>query len=102
MEEEKMKKMKQYLLTLKIPDNISTKMIKYLERESINYTIYKDTLYRYNTSNGIIHKVIKQEDSWAHLHVPRHGTFEGELLSTPGICNTMQQTLAAFDFSLSN
>jgi hypothetical protein len=35
MEEEKMKKMKQYLLTLRIPDNISTKMIKYLEKESI-------------------------------------------------------------------
>ncbi|KAG1047563.1 hypothetical protein G6F43_009997 [Rhizopus delemar] len=50
----------------------------------------------------ILKKVIKQEDSWAHLHVPRHGTFEDELLSTPGICNTMQQTLAAFDFSLSN
>ncbi|KAG1479880.1 hypothetical protein G6F46_014457 [Rhizopus delemar] len=50
----------------------------------------------------ILKKVIKQEDSWAHVHVPRHGTFEDELLSTPGICNTMQQTLAAFDFSLSN
>ncbi|KAG0780748.1 hypothetical protein G6F22_009922 [Rhizopus arrhizus] len=44
----------------------------------------------------ILKKVIKQEDSWAHLHVPRHGSFEDELLSTPGICNAMQQTLAAF------
>ncbi|KAG1487488.1 hypothetical protein G6F47_012334 [Rhizopus delemar] len=79
MEEEKMKMMKQYLLTLKIPDNISAKMIKYLERESINYTIYKDTLYRYNTSNGIIRKVLNKEEAENIIHTYHQHPLGGHL-----------------------
>lgn len=63
MEEEKIKILKEYLLTLKIPDNTSTKVAKHLVKESINYTIYQNTLYRYNTTNGIIRKVLNKEEA---------------------------------------
>ncbi|KAG1137606.1 hypothetical protein G6F37_011120 [Rhizopus arrhizus] len=79
MEEEKIQMMKQYLLTLKTPDNIPTKMIKHLERESINYTIYKDTLYRYNTSNGIIRKVLNTEEAENIIHTYHQHPLGGHL-----------------------
>ena len=68
MEKEKIQMLKQYLMTLKMPGNTTNKQKRYLEKESINYTIYKDNLYRYNTTNGIIRKVLNQEEADDIIH----------------------------------
>ncbi|KAG0753304.1 hypothetical protein G6F24_013069 [Rhizopus arrhizus] len=63
MEQEKIDQLKHYLQTLKVPANLSPKTQKYLLKEAQQYTIYKDVLYRYNTSNGIIRKVLNKQEA---------------------------------------
>ena len=63
MEQSKIQQIKQYLQTLELPKALSTKEKKYLQREAAKFTIYKDTLYRYNTENGIIRKVLNKKEA---------------------------------------
>ncbi|KAG1465264.1 hypothetical protein G6F56_004923 [Rhizopus delemar] len=63
MEKEKIATLKNYLVTLKFPYNAIAQSRKYLEKESINYTVYQDNLYRYNTTNGVIRKVLNKEEA---------------------------------------
>lgn len=52
-----------YLKTLNLPQNSSSKLKKYLEKEAQYYTIYQSTLYRYNTENGLIRKILNKEEA---------------------------------------
>jgi len=79
MEKEKIQALKQYLVTLKVPDNITKKLKRYIEKESVNYTIYKDTLYRYNTVNGIIRKVLNKEEAEEITHTYHQHPLGGHL-----------------------
>ncbi|KAG1043362.1 hypothetical protein G6F43_011668 [Rhizopus delemar] len=79
MEKEKIQALKQYLVTLKVPDNTTRKLKKYIEKESVNYTIYKDTLYRYNTANGIIRKVLNKEEAEDIIHTYHQHPLGGHL-----------------------
>lgn len=63
MEAEKIQQLKHYLLTLKMPDQISDKMQKYIKKESKNYTIFQGVLFRYNTTNGVIRKVLNKNEA---------------------------------------
>lgn len=71
--------LKQYLHDLRIPDNISDKVARYLKKESSNFTIYKGTLYRYNTSNGIIRKVLNKEEAQSIIHTYHQHPLGGHL-----------------------
>jgi transposase InsO family protein len=79
MEKEKIQMLKQYLMTLKISGNTTNKQKRYLEKESINYTIYKDNLYRYNITNGIIRKVLNQEEAEDIIHTYHQHPLGGHL-----------------------
>jgi dTDP-4-amino-4,6-dideoxygalactose transaminase len=63
MEQERINILKQYLQNLKLPEGITSKEKKYLEKEAHNFTIYRDNLHRYNTENGIIRKVLNKEQA---------------------------------------
>ncbi|KAG1205421.1 hypothetical protein G6F69_009410 [Rhizopus microsporus] len=63
MEQDQVEILKQYLQDLKLPEGISNKQKERLEKESIKYTVYRDTLYRYNTENGIIRKVLNKQEA---------------------------------------
>ncbi|CEG72807.1 hypothetical protein RMATCC62417_08295 [Rhizopus microsporus] len=63
MEQDQIEILKQYLQDLKLPEGISNKQKKRLEKESTKYTVYRDTLYRYNTENGIIRKVLNKQEA---------------------------------------
>lgn len=52
-----------YLQTLKLPKDISSKMKKYLEKEAQHYTIYHNTLHRYNAENSLIRKVLNKKEA---------------------------------------
>ncbi|KAG1545355.1 hypothetical protein G6F49_010818 [Rhizopus delemar] len=63
MEQQKIDLVKQYLQELKLPENISHKQQKYLKKQAHKFTIYKDNLYRYNTDDGIIRKVLNNKEA---------------------------------------
>ncbi|EIE91420.1 hypothetical protein RO3G_16131 [Rhizopus delemar RA 99-880] len=46
-----------------MPDQISDKMQKYIKKESKNYTIFQGVLFRYNTTNGVIRKVLNKNEA---------------------------------------
>ncbi|KAG0973037.1 hypothetical protein G6F57_012430 [Rhizopus arrhizus] len=60
---DKINTLKQYLQTLEIPEDISSSLKKFIQKEASKFTIYRDILYRYNTDNGIIRKVLNQEEA---------------------------------------
>ncbi|KAG1398305.1 hypothetical protein G6F58_011349 [Rhizopus delemar] len=63
MEQGQINILKQYLQDLKLPKGITKKQAKYLQKEAPKFTIYRDTLYRYNTENGIIRKVLNEKEA---------------------------------------
>lgn len=63
MEQYKIDQLTQYLQTLKITENTTSSMRKYLKKEANKFTIYRDILYRYNTENGIIRKVLNKKEA---------------------------------------
>ncbi|KAG1441678.1 hypothetical protein G6F56_011372 [Rhizopus delemar] len=68
MEQSKIDLLKEYLKTLKFPMDISVKLQKQVYKEARNFTIYRDTLYRYDTSNGIIRKVLNKKQAEEMLY----------------------------------
>ncbi|KAG1425621.1 hypothetical protein G6F57_023369 [Rhizopus arrhizus] len=63
MNQEQINLLKQYLQDLKLPEGITKKQEKYLKKEAYKFTIYHDALYRYNTENGIIRKVLNKHEA---------------------------------------
>ena len=63
MEQQQIDFMKQYLQELKLPEDITHKQKRYLQKQAHKFTIYKDNLYRYNTDNGIIRKVLNKQEA---------------------------------------
>lgn len=63
MEDSQIEQLKQYLQTLKLPSNLTRIEEKYLLRESEKFTLYKGLLYRYNTENGLIRKVLNKKEA---------------------------------------
>ena len=63
MEQQQIDLVKQYLQKLKLPEGITPEQKTYLQKKAHCYTIYKDTLYRYNTDNGIIRKVLNKQEA---------------------------------------
>ena len=63
MEQGQINILKQYLQDLKLPEGITKKQVKYLQKEASKFTIYRDILYRYNTENGIIRKVLNKKEA---------------------------------------
>ena len=63
MEQGQINILKQYLQDLKLPEGITKKQVKYLQKEAPKFTIYRDILYRYNTENGIIRKVLNKKEA---------------------------------------
>lgn len=63
MEDSQIQQLKQYLETLKLPSNLTPTEEKYLLRESEKFTLYKGILYRYNTENGLIRKVLNKKEA---------------------------------------
>ncbi|KAG1436606.1 hypothetical protein G6F56_013486 [Rhizopus delemar] len=79
MDKEKIIQYKQYLSTLKIPESFSAKMAKRLEKEAINCMVYKNVLYRYNTANGILRKVLNEEEAKEIVHTYHQHPLGGHL-----------------------
>ena len=63
MEQYKIDQLTQYLQTMKIAEDATSRMKKYLKKEANKFTIYRDILYRYNTDNGIIRKVLNKKEA---------------------------------------
>lgn len=63
MESTRINQYKHYLENLETPTNLSAKEKKKFVKEAPKYTVYKDVLYRYNTENGIIRKVLNKEEA---------------------------------------
>lgn len=63
MEQQQFDLVKQYLQELKLPEDITHKQKRYLQKQAHKFTIYKDNLYRYNTENGIIRKVLNKQEA---------------------------------------
>ncbi|KAG1514342.1 hypothetical protein G6F52_009946 [Rhizopus delemar] len=63
MEQRKINQMVIYLETLQIPEDETKSLKKFLLRESSNFTLYKNVLYRYNTENGTIRKVLNKQEA---------------------------------------
>ncbi|EIE91422.1 hypothetical protein RO3G_16133 [Rhizopus delemar RA 99-880] len=63
MEQYKIDQLTQYLQTMKIAEDATSRMKKYLKKEANRFTIYRDILYRYNTDNGIIRKVLNKKEA---------------------------------------
>ncbi|KAG1398648.1 hypothetical protein G6F58_011276 [Rhizopus delemar] len=63
MEQQQIDLVKQYLQELKLPEDITHKQKIYLQKQAHKFTIYKDNLYRYNTENGIIRKVLNKQEA---------------------------------------
>src|SRR6478735_5658475 len=63
MEYSQIEQLKQYLQTLELPSNLTRSEEKYLLRESEKFTLYKGLLYRYNTENGLIRKVLNKKEA---------------------------------------
>ena len=79
MEQDQIEILKQYLQDLKLPEGISNKQKKRLEKESTKYTVYRDTLYRYNTENGIIRKVLNKQEAEEIMYSFHQHPFGGHL-----------------------
>ena len=63
MEQQQIDLVKQYLQELRLPEDITHKQKRYLQKQAHKFTIYKDNLYRYNTDNGIIRKVLNKQEA---------------------------------------
>ncbi|KAG1484835.1 hypothetical protein G6F47_013475 [Rhizopus delemar] len=63
MEQYKIDQLTQYLQTMKIAEDATSRMKKYLKKEANKFTIYRDILYRYNTDNGIIRKALNKKEA---------------------------------------
>ncbi|EIE92289.1 hypothetical protein RO3G_17160 [Rhizopus delemar RA 99-880] len=63
MEQQQIDLVKQYLQELRLPEDITHKQKRYLQKQAHKFTIYKDKLYRYNTDNGIIRKVLNKQEA---------------------------------------
>lgn len=63
MDQTKIETLKEFLKTQKLPADISAKMKNRIILAAKKFTIYKDQLYRYDTSNGIIRKVLNKSQA---------------------------------------
>src|SRR6478735_9175483 len=68
MNSDKIKYLKIYLQEQNLPSGIETKMQKYIKQNAKRYTIYNGILYRYNTENGTIRKVLSKQEAEEMLY----------------------------------
>ena len=79
MEQRKIDQMATYLQTMQIPEDETRSLQKFLIRESPNFTLYKDTLYRYNTENGTIRKVLNKQEAQEMMNAYHQHPLGGHL-----------------------
>lgn len=79
METDKINQLKRYLENLEVPANFGSKEKKVLLKEAPKYTLYKGVLYRYNTENGIIRKVLNKEEAETIMYTYHQHPLGGHL-----------------------
>ncbi|EIE87942.1 hypothetical protein RO3G_12653 [Rhizopus delemar RA 99-880] len=79
MEQRKIDQMATYLQTMQIPEDETRSLQKFLIRESPNFTLYKDTLYRYNTENGTIRKILNKQEAQEMMNAYHQHPLGGHL-----------------------
>jgi len=79
MESHTIEQMKKYLQTLQLPEEIPLKLQKYILKQSPKFTLYQGNLYRYNTGNGIIRKVLNKKEAAEIMHAYHQHPLGGHL-----------------------
>src|SRR6478735_3141648 len=79
MEQRKIEQMTTYLETLQIPKDETKSLQKFLIRESSKFTLYNNTLYRYNTENGTIRKVLNKQEAQEMMNAYHQHPLGGHL-----------------------
>ena len=63
MNTDKIKYLKTYLQELKVPEDLDTSLKKYILKNAKKFTIFNNILYRYNTDNGTVRKVLNKQEA---------------------------------------
>lgn len=63
MNTDKIKYLKTYLQGLKVPEDLDTGLKKYILKNAKKFTIFNNILYRYNTDNGTVRKVLNKQEA---------------------------------------
>ena len=82
MNTDKIKYLKTYLQELKVPEDLDTSLKKYILKNAKKFTIFNNILYRYNTDNGTVRKVLNKQEAEEILYSYHQHPLGGHLAYT--------------------